>query len=184
MAHLATWLSQIPWHEIAHWAAIGLVFLMIAVGIVLVPLSLPGTWVIVLSSVLFSLFFPFDGGATSAFAVNAKLIGVAVFGELMEFGVSTLGSKPLKVSNGAIACAFVGGIVGAIIGVPVVLVGSLIGLFLGAFLGAFIFEWVTLKDFKRAFVNACAVLATRLVAMVLKSALALGMGLYLMFKLF
>ncbi len=150
----------------------------------MVPLGLPGTWVIVLAGVVYSLFYPFDGGSGSAWWTNGILIGLALFGEAMEFGVNIFGAKPLKVSNGAIWSALIGGIVGAIIGVPVFLIGSLIGLFIGAFLGAFCYELIVLKSIPRAFVNACAVLTTRIVSMSLKTTLAIGMAVYLFFKLF
>jgi len=175
---------EIPWTEFARLSGLALVSLSILAGIFMVPLGLPGTWVIALGGVLYSLFQPFDGGSSSPVAVDLVLIGLAVFGEVMELLVGTLGSKPLQVSNGAIACAFIGGIVGAIVGVPVFLVGSLIGLFIGAFVGAFFYEWLTLKNFGRAFVNASAVLATRMVATFHKTTLAVGMGLYLVFKVF
>ena len=184
MRFLTNLWHRIPWENLAHFFAISSIFLCILIGVLLVPLGLPGTWVIVGGSFLYSLFYPFDGGAASPWGVNAILFGLACFGEIMEFLVGTLGSKPLKVSNGAIACAFVGGIVGGIIGVPVFLVGALLGIFLGAFLGALIYEWITLKNFGRAFVNAMAVLATRVVAVFLKTSLALGMGVYLVFKIF
>ncbi|MFO1464782.1 MAG: DUF456 domain-containing protein [bacterium] len=176
--------QQIPWYDLARLSGLGGLFLAVGLGILMVPLGLPGTWVIALGGVLYSLFFKFDGGATSAIGVDLILIGLAVFGEIVEFAVGTLGSKPLKVSNGAIVCAFIGGIVGGLIGVPVFLVGALIGIFLGAFVGAFVYEWATLKNFGKAFVNAGAVLATKMVATFLKTTLAVGMGVYLLFKAF
>ncbi|HKX12461.1 MAG TPA: DUF456 domain-containing protein [bacterium] len=176
--------QKIPWSDVARLSGLGFVFLSIVLGVAMVPLGLPGTWVIVLGSVTYSFFFTFDGGASSPWAVNAILIGIAVVGEIVEFFVGTLGSKPLKVSNGAIVCAFIGGIVGAIIGVPVFLIGSMIGLFIGAFLGAFIWELATLGKVGRALTNALAVLATKVVATFLKTTLALVMAFYLLFKLF
>jgi len=161
-----------------------IVIIMVLAGIIMVPIGLPGTWVIVLASGLYSIFYTFDGGETSRLWVNGALIIVALFGELMEFGVGTFGSKTLNVSNGAVLSAFIGGIVGLIIGVPVFLIGSLIGLLIGAFLGAFIHELFVLKKIGRAFVTACAVLATRLVASLLKTILALGMSVFLLFKIF
>ncbi len=161
-----------------------LVILFVVAGIALVAFGLPGTWLIVLTSVVYSLFYPFDGGSASPIWVNGILIGFALLGEVVEFCVGTFGSKTMNVSTGAIWCALLGAIVGAIIGVPVFLIGSLLGLFLGAFLGALLYEWVTLKSFSRAFVSALAVLASRIVATSLKATLALGMGLYLGFKIF
>jgi len=184
MHYLKNLWQQVPWYDFARLSGLGAVFLAIGLGISMVPLGLPGTWVIVVGGVLYSLFFKFDGGATSAIKVDVILIGLALFGEIVEFGVGTLGSKQLKVSNGAIICAFIGGIVGGIIGVPIFLIGALIGIFLGAFTGAFVYEWITLQNFGKAFVNAGAVLATKMVATFLKATLAVGMGVYLGFKVF
>lgn len=184
MPYLSSLWHKIPWSDLWRLGGLGFVFFCVIVGILMVPLGLPGTWLIVVGAMLYSIFFGFDGGASSPWAVNAILLGLAIFGEIVEFFVGTLGSKPLKVSNGAIICAFIGGIVGGIIGVPVFLVGALLGIFVGAFLGALIYEWVTLKNFGRALVNATAVLATRVVATFLKTSLALGMGIYLLFKIF
>lgn len=150
----------------------------------MVPLSLPGTWVIALAGLLFSLFDSFDAGATSALWVLGWLLGLALFGEIMEFLVGTVGGKAVKISNGAILAAFIGGLVGLFVGVPVFLVGSLVGLFVGSFLAALVYEWVTVKSFKTAIVTACAVLATRMVATFLKTVLAIGMGVFLGYKIF
>lgn len=157
--------------------------LLTLVGLVLVPFSLPGTWLIVLTSVLYSIFYPFGAGESPLF-VNALLIAIAIFGEIVEFAVGTFGGKTFKVSNGAIISAFVGGIVGAIIASPIFLIGALLGLFIGAFLGAFIYELIYLKSFSRALVNALAVLASRVVASFLKTSLALVMAFYFIFKIF
>lgn len=167
-----------------HTFAIILVLIFILVGILLVPLGLPGTWVIAGAGVLYSFFFSFEDGASSAIWVNGWLIGLAIFGEVMEFLVGNLGGKVVNVSNGAIISAFVGGFVGLFVGVPVFLVGSLIGLFLGAFLGAFIYELIVLKTFGQAFLTACTVLTTRLVASFLKTVLAIGMGIFLAMHIF
>ncbi len=166
-----------------HLITLLIVILLCLIGILIVPLSLPGTWVIVLAGIGYSLFYSFQP-ATSPFAVGGILLSLAIFGEIVEFVVGTFGSKPLKVSNGAILSAFIGGILGAIVGVPVFLIGSLLGIFIGAFLGAFLYEWVTLKKLGRAFINACAVLATKVVASVLKTSLAIGMTVYLLVKIF
>lgn len=173
-----------------HWAAviqwifdIG-VMISILLGIVLVPISLPGTWLIVAASLVYSIFYGFDGGQTSAWWVNGWLVGLATFGELMEFAVGTLGGKAVQVSNGAIISAFIGGLVGLFIGVPVFLIGSLLGLFIGAFLGALVFELFVQKSVGIAFKTACTVLATRVVASTLKTLLAIGMGIFLILKIF
>ncbi len=184
MNYLSSLWQKIPWSDLARLGSLGFVSLCAVLGVVMVPLGLPGTWLIVVGAVLYSIFFSFDGGTSSAWVVDLILIGMAIFGEIVEFFVGTLGSKPFKVSNGAIVCAFIGGIVGAIIGVPVFLIGSLLGLFLGAFLGAFIWELATLGSVGRALTNALAVLATKIVATFLKTTLAIVMAIYLLFKIF
>ncbi|MBI2336058.1 MAG: DUF456 domain-containing protein [Deltaproteobacteria bacterium] len=154
------------------------------VGFGLVLVTLPGTWLIFLSTVVYAFFFPFDQGQTHALWVLGILLGLALLGELVEFVVGTFGSKTVKVSNGAIVVAFIGGLVGVILGAAFFLVGALVGVLLGSFLGALIYEWVVTKDFREGFVAACAVLATRVVAITLKSSIALSMGVYATFKLF
>ncbi len=150
----------------------------------MVFVGLPGTWVIFLSGIFYSLFYPFDGGESSAWWVLGSLLVTACAGELMEFVVGTFGSKTLKVSTGAVSAAFFGGVMGMILGAPIFIVGSLLGLLLGAFLGAFFYEGLILKNWRRALYSASAVLATRLVAIGLKALLAVGMGLFLFFKIF
>ncbi len=149
----------------------------------MVFVGLPGTWVIFLSAAFYALFYSFEGGASSAWILGS-LLAIACVGELMEFYVGTFGSKTLKVSTGAVVAAFLGGVLGMILGAPIFIVGSLLGLLLGAFFGAFFYEGLILKNWRRAFYAASAVLATRLVAIGLKSLVALGMGLFLFFKMF
>ncbi len=172
------------WELSLHWLIRIILLVGVLGGLLLVPFSLPGTWLIALLGIIYSLFYSFDGGATTAFWVNGWLLGLAAFGEIMEFVVGVFGGKVVKVSTGAIIAAFIGGIAGLIIGVPIFLVGSLIGMFLGAFLGALIYEWVVLKAFGRAVVTACTVLTTRLVAVVLKTFLAAGMAVFLFLHVF
>lgn len=161
-----------------------IMILVMLLGVLLVPLSLPGNWIIVAASILYGFFFSFDQGQTSFFWVVGILIFLAALGELIEFVVGLLGSKPLKVSNGAIISAFFGGILGAIIGVPIFLIGTLLGIFLGSFLGAFIYEWIVLKEAKKAAINALAVLASKIVASFYKTVIGCVMSLYLLFKIY
>jgi uncharacterized protein YqgC (DUF456 family) len=157
--------------------------LLILAGIVLVPLGLPGTWIIVGGAVLYSFFYNFSPTSSDLWVI-AILIILAVIGEVLEFLVGTLGGKKLEVSTGAIVASFVGGILGAIIGVPVFLIGSLLGLLLGVFLGALIYELIVTKDMGLALRAAIAVFFSRLVASFMKTCIAVVMGIYLGFKIF
>ncbi len=160
-----------------------IVLLLSGVGIILVPLGLPGTWLIFSSAALYSLFYNFNPGKTD-FWTLLILLFIAAFGELLEFLVSVWGGKKLQVSNGALIASIVGGLIGAVIGVPVFLIGSLLGLLLGVFLGALIYEFLVEKDFVKALRAALAVFFSRLVASFMKTSLALGMFVYLCFRLF
>lgn len=164
---------------------IGLIIylLFILAGLLLVPLSLPGLWVIVGASVVYSLFADFQP-STSDLWVLFVLVILATLGELLEFGISVLGSKKMKVSNGAIVCSIVGGIVGAIIGAPIILIGSLIGLIVGVFLGAFAYEMVVKKDFVVALEASVATSFSRVTAMFVKTMIAFVMVVYLLVKMF
>lgn len=172
------------WDQILQLGLMILVFILMLVGIIMTPLTLPGTWVIAGAGLLYSIFGSFDGGMTSAWWVMGWLVGLALFGEIMELIVGTLGGKAVNVSNGAIVAAFVGGMLGLLIGVPVFLVGALIGLYLGAFLGAFVYELYVLGSVGKALVTAATVLTTRMMASFLKTCLAIGMAVFLGFKMF
>jgi len=160
-----------------------IVLLLSGVGIILVPLGLPGAWLIFSSAVLYSLFYNFNPGKTDFWTLLILFL-IAAFGELLELLVSVWGGKKLHVSNGALIASIVGGLVGAVIGVPVFLIGSLLGLLLGVFLGALIYEFLVEKDFAKALKAALAVFFSRLVASFMKTSLALGMFIYLCFRLF
>ncbi len=153
-------------------------------GIILVPLGLPGLWLIVATSLTYSYFYDFGPGS-SDYWVNAILFLLALLAEVLEFLVGTFGSKAMvEVSTGAIISSIVGALIGAMIGVPVFLIGAFLGLLLGAFLGAFIYEWIVQKDFSVAVTTAVAVFLSRMVASFLKTCIALVMATYLSWKLF
>lgn len=153
-------------------------------GIGMVPFGLPGVWLIVASSILYSVFYDYSPQASDVW-VNVILVFLGLLAEALEFLVGSLGGKMMtEISTGAIVASIVGGIVGAIIGVPVFLIGSFLGLLLGAFLGAFLYEFLVQKDFVIALKSAVAVFFSRMVASFLKTCIALGMAIYLGFKLF
>lgn len=158
-----------------------LLYIVIAVSIVLVMFGLPGTWVMVLAALGYAALLDFDSPGEDP-RVIALLVFAAALGELFEFMVGIVGAKRMAVSNGAIVSSVIGGILGAIIGVPVFLIGSLLGLFLGAFLGGLIYELAKGNSFALALKSAGAILISRIVAIVFKTAIATAMGIYLVVK--
>ncbi|HEX5038130.1 MAG TPA: DUF456 domain-containing protein [bacterium] len=159
-----------------------LLCLLVVGGIVMVLFTLPGTWVIVAAALLYSLVRDFQ--VSSDLIVIAWLVVLALIGEAIEFATGTLGPKKVEVPTGAIVCSIIGGIVGAIIGVPVFLIGAVLGLLLGTFLGALIYTLIKDGRVKVAFKHAFAVLTSRVISIFAKTAIAVGMAIYLLIKVF
>ena len=155
--------------------------LLLLIGLVLVPLGLPGTWLVVAISFLYSLFQDFQAGRND-FWVLSVVILLAVVAELLEFGIGVIGGRKLQVSNGAIVSSLIGGIVGAVIGVPVMLVGGLLGLFIGVFAGAFVYEIVASRDWRLALKGAMATFFRRITSLFVKTFIAFMMVVYLLTK--
>lgn len=111
--------------------------LALLASLLIIPLGLPGTWLMIVSAIGLNLLT----GDTRIGTVS--LIGVsvlAIVGELLEFSLTGRYTRKYGGSRRAGWGAIVGGIVGAIVGVPVPIVGPVIGAFAGAFAGALLFE--------------------------------------------
>lgn len=165
------------------YVILSLFILFLVIGILLVPLGLPGTWLIALDAFLYALVRNFDG-TTEDWKVVMLVVFLALAGEIIEFGIGIAGAKREKVPNGAIVASIAGGILGAVIGVPVFLIGSVLGLLIGTFVGALIYGLFTSHHLPDAFRIAKAALFSRAIALFAKTAIALGMSVYLLFKLF
>lgn len=105
--------------------------------LLLVPLGLPGTWLMI----AVAIGFPYVVGAEPLGVVTlVALVALALVGELFEFTLSARYARKYGGSRRASWGAVIGGIVGAIMGVPVPIVGSVIGAFAGSFAGALLAE--------------------------------------------
>jgi uncharacterized protein YqgC (DUF456 family) len=131
-----------------------------------------------------ALFSRPDFQTSSDWIVIVWLVVLALIGEAVEFLTGTLGPKKAEVSTGAIVCSIIGGIVGAIIGVPVFLIGAVLGLLLGTFLGAFIYMMIKDGQVRAALKDAFVVLTSRVISIFAKTAIAVGMSVYLLIKVF
>jgi uncharacterized protein YqgC (DUF456 family) len=114
-------------------AMLTLVNLLCWVGILF---GLPGTWLMVLFSVLLKWLRP-DQFAV-AWNVLGVAVGLAVLGEVLEFMLGAAGSRRTGGATRGAVLAIAGSIVGGIMGtaLPVPLVGTMLGACLGAFIGA------------------------------------------------
>jgi uncharacterized protein len=105
-------------------------------GLVLVPLGLPGLWVMVAAGVVYASVLPDRLSIWTVLAVTV----LAVIAEVIEFTLASRYARKYGGSRRAGWGAMIGGIVGAVVGVPVPIVGPVIGAFIGAFAGALVFE--------------------------------------------
>ncbi len=112
--------------------------LCFVIGLVLVPLGLPGLWVMVIGVIGYGGLTDFR---TVGVATIAVVLALAFLGEIIEMWVGFRLTKRYGGSNRAGWGALIGGIIGAVIGVPVPIIGSVIGAFVGSFAGAMLFEY-------------------------------------------
>src|SRR5256714_15527545 len=107
------------------------------VGLAIVPLGLPGLWIMVAGVLAYGWLTAFR---TVGIATIAIVLAIAFLGEIID---NWLGFRFAKRYGGSTRSgwgALLGGLVGAVIGVPVAVIGSVIGAFLGSFIGAAVFE--------------------------------------------
>ena len=106
-------------------------------GLVLVPLGLPGLWVMLGAALVYWMLIPSGGIGLVTLLVVGALVIVA---EVLEYTIAGRYTRQYGGSRRASWGAIVGGLVGALVGVPVPVVGSLAGAFVGALVGALVGE--------------------------------------------
>jgi uncharacterized protein len=107
-------------------------------GLVLVPLGLPGLWVMAAGFLGYGWL---TGFRSISVAMMAIVVGLAFLGEIVESWLGFRYARRYGGSSRAGWGALVGGLIGAVIGVPVPVVGSVIGAFAGSFAGAVVLEY-------------------------------------------
>ncbi|PYO98778.1 MAG: DUF456 domain-containing protein [Gemmatimonadetes bacterium] len=107
-------------------------------GLVLIPLGLPGLWVMMAGVLGYGWLTDFRSVGVATIAV---VLGLAFLGEIIEAWLGFRLARTFGGSRRSAWGALAGGIVGAVMGVPVPIVGSVIGAFLGSFVGAALFEF-------------------------------------------
>ncbi len=110
----------------------------ILVGLLLIPLGLPGLWVMVGGILAYGWLTSFRSVGV---AIIAIVLGLALLGEIIEAWIGFRFAKRYGGSSRSGWGALIGGLVGAVIGVPIAVIGSVIGAFIGSFIGAALFEF-------------------------------------------
>ena len=118
--------------------AIVLLTVLGLVGLAMIPLGLPGLWVMAGGILAYGWLTDFRSVGVVMIAI---VLAIAFLGEILD---NWLGFRFAKRYGGSTRSgwgALLGGLVGAVIGVPVAVIGSVIGAFLGSFIGAALFEY-------------------------------------------
>ena len=111
---------------------------LMVLSLMLVVLSLPGTWVILGLS---GLWAAFKGGPGFTWQFFALMGGLAVLGEVVEFFSGHYGTKRFGGTNKGSLGGMVGAIAGAIFGAAFLFgFGALPGALLGGFAGSYLVE--------------------------------------------
>lgn len=152
-----------------------LLALLMLVSLFMIPLGLPGTWVMLAAGVGYSILVPNSIGMLALMGTLA----LAVIAEVFEFTLAAQYARKYGGSRRASWGAVIGGTVGAIIGVPVPIVGPVIGAFVGAFLGALVFEFSRGSGAYASTRVATGALIGRVVASALKVAIGVVIAAWL-----
>ena len=159
--------------------ALPLILLVLALlgGILLIPLGLPGLWIMLGAAVVHSFVVPASGIGIMTLIGCTVLVLIA---EFMEFSLSGSYARKYGGSRRASWGAILGGFLGAFMGIPVPIIGPMIGAFIGAFAGAFLGEMtVSRADRGNPGRVAWGALVGRAVATAMKVAVALIIGVWI-----
>jgi uncharacterized protein YqgC (DUF456 family) len=143
---------------------------VLLLALFLIPLGLPGTWIMVGAAIGYDALVKGDPIGWVTIVATAVLALVA---EIFEFSLSARYTRKYGGSRRAGWGAIIGGIVGAIVGVPVPIIGSVIGAFVGSFAGALVAEY-TRRDATAG--TATRVATGALIGRVVAAAMKTGIG--------
>lgn len=136
------------------------------VSLVLIPLGLPGLWVIVALVLVLVLAGPLS------LTFGAVVAGAATVAELAELLVLRHFGKRYGGSTKAFWGAVVGGMVGLFAGAPIPVVGSLVTAFVGTFVGAGLVTWLETRSVRHSTRVGWGLVLARTAAVGLKVATA------------
>lgn len=156
-----------------------LLALVLAGCLFLIPLGLPGLWLMLAAGFGYDILMP--GPDPIGIWNIAGCTLLAVFAEVAEFTLAGKYARKYGGSKRAGWGAILGGIAGAIVGVPFIpIVGSVVGAFAGAFAGALVFEYTGNKNAGAATRVAWGALVGRVVAAALKVGVGVAIAAWLL----
>jgi uncharacterized protein len=151
-----------------------------ALSLFLVPLGLPGTWVMLAAAIGYDMLVP---QAPIGGWVIGAVLALSLLAEYLEFSLAGRYARKYGGSRRAGWGALIGGFVGAIMGVPIPILGSMIGAFAGAFVGALVAEYTRREATGGTATRvATGALIGRVVAAAMKTALAVVIAVLIILK--
>ena len=147
-------------------------------SLVIIPLGLPGTWVMLAAGVGYSLLVPDSIGMVALVGTTV----IALVAEVFEFTLAGKYARKYGGSKRAGWGAIIGGTVGAFVGVPVPLIGPIIGAFAGSFLGALAAEVSRGTSMQGSTRVATGALIGRAVAAAMKVGAGLAIAVWLLWS--
>jgi len=146
-------------------------------SLVLIPLGLPGTWLMIVAGVAYGYLIPASGiGAVAILGC----VAIAFAAELLEFTVLARYTRKYGGSRRGAWGAIAGGLVGAMIGLPVPVIGSVLGAIAGSFAGALVAEYTRGAGHGEAARSATGAAIGRAVAVGLKAGAGCVIGAWLL----
>lgn len=136
-------------------------------SLLIIPLGLPGTWLMLGAAVGYNALTGSEAVGTATL-IGATLLAVAA--EWAEFVLGARFARRYGGSRRAGWGAILGGLAGALVGVPIPIVGPLVGALGGSFAGALLFEYTATRNTRGATRVAWGALVGRVAAIALKVA--------------
>jgi len=142
--------------------------LSMLVCLLLLPLGLPGLWLIAVLTLGLTL------AGKVAWSVALAVAGVTALAEIAEFLVLKRFGAAFGGTSRAFWGAVLGGMAGLFVGVPVPIVGSIVTAFVGSFLGAGAVTLLETRSLRRSARVGWGILLARSAAVGLTVAVAVG----------
>lgn len=156
-------------------ATVGVVLFVFAlvVGLISIPLGMPGTAIMAAAAVLYGLLTHFS---SVTLPLALAMVAIAVLAEVLEFTMGLAGAQRLEASRRGMVGSIVGGLVGGILGAGLFLgLGAVPGVLAGTFVGAFAAELTRDLHPRKAARAARGALVGRATGMAIKLILAIVM---------
>ena len=151
-----------------------LLVIFLLAALLVIPFGLPGTFLIVLSALLYALATEF---AEITWGTISLLLASALFAEGVEAAAGIVGAKRFGSGNMGVFASLAGGIVGALLGAPFFFgLGAIPGALLGAFAGAVAAEAMRGRSLNEALRAGWGTFLGRVAGTAVKVAVAVAMA--------